>query len=142
VSGSDEAAITALLHEYADAALAVDGARWSSLWTEECLWVLGPDRVLRGRNAVLEAWRASISKYSTVVQLYLSSYAIVDGDAATGRAYLQEVSETMEGARLIMAGYYDDAYSRTPDGWRFTQRKLTKLYFGPPDLSGPLGQLS
>ena len=35
-----------------------------------------------------------------------------------------------------MAGHYDDTYRRTPDGWRFTSRQLTKYYAGPPDLTG------
>jgi hypothetical protein len=36
----------------------------------------------------------------------------------------------------VMAGHYDDTHRRTPDGWRFTSRRLTKYYAGPPDLMG------
>ena len=41
-----------------------------------------------------------------------------------------------DGTRQVLAGHYDDTYRRTPEGWRFTSRRLTKYYAGPPDLLG------
>ena len=42
----------------------------------------------------------------------------------------------------MLAGHYDDTYRRTPEGWRFTSRHLTKYYQGPPDLLGEFFDVS
>ena len=136
MSQRDADAITRLLHGYADAVLARDGVWWGSLWTEDGRWDLGPDRVIEGRAAIVEHWQGSVDTYTRVVQLYLSNSATVDGDEASGRAYFVELNVPVDGDRRALAGYYDDTYRRTHDGWRFASRTLGRLYSGPTDLSG------
>jgi uncharacterized protein (TIGR02246 family) len=133
---SDHDAIRKLLHDYGDAVLARDEAAWGATWTHDAVWVLGPDRQIAGRDAIVEHWRASIGNYRHVVQLYQSSTAAVDGDDAAGRAYLVELNVPVEGDRRILVGWYDDRYRRTDEGWRFSSRALVKLYAGATDLSG------
>ncbi len=36
----------------------------------------------------------------------------------------------------MLVGWYDDAYRRTADGWRFSAPRPRRLYAGAPDLSG------
>jgi hypothetical protein len=98
--------------------------------------VLDDHRNVVGRDAIVDMWRASVAKYAHVVQLYLACTFDVDGDAATGRCELQEFNVVADGSRRVFAGHYDDTYRRTPEGWRFTSRRLTKYYQGPPDLMG------
>ena len=62
--------------------------------------------------------------------------ADVDGDDAEGRAYLVELNVTADGERVVLVGWYDDSYRRTPNGWRYASRSLQQLYRGAPDLSG------
>ena len=57
---SDESALIALSLEYADAVRARDVERWAATWTEDARWVLGPDREVAGREAIVELWRTSI----------------------------------------------------------------------------------
>ena len=85
MSERDADAIRRLLHAYGDAVLARDADAWGELWTEDGVWELGPGRVIEGREAIVEHWRTSIANYRHVVQLYLSSTATIDGDAAAGR---------------------------------------------------------
>lgn len=132
----DADAIRQLLHAYGDAVLAVDHVAWGQLWTDDSRWELGPDRVLEGRHAIVDHWRDAMRAYRRVVQLYLSNTATIDGDDAEGRAYLVELNVTAGGDRVMLVGWYDDTYRRTPDGWRFTARSLERLYRGPADLSG------
>lgn len=136
MSGSDEAALLALSLEYADAVRARDLERWAATWTADARWVLGEGRDVVGRDAIVELWTASMAKYSHVVQMYLGCTYDVDGDAATGRCEFLELNIVADGSRRALAGHYLDAYRRTPEGWRFTSRKLTKYYQGPPDLTG------
>ncbi len=100
------------------------------------MWELGAGRVIEGRAAIVDHWRTSIANYRHVVQLYLSSTATIDGDAATGRAYLVELNVPVDGDRRVLAALYDDTYRRTAGGWLFSSRSLTRLYAGAPDLSG------
>ena len=112
--------------------LASDEAWWGSLWTEDARWDLGPDRVIDGRNAIVEHWRGSIANYRRVVQLYLSSTATIDGDEASGRAYFVELNVPVEGDRRMLAAYYDDTYRRTSRGLA-----LRQPHVGPPVLRRP-----
>jgi ketosteroid isomerase-like protein len=140
MSRSDESALIALSFEYADAVRARDADRWAATWTTDAHWILGPDREVVGRDAIVELWRTSIAKYTTVVQLYQAATfdigASGDPDVAFGRCTLLELNVVADGTRKILAGHYDDTYRRTPDGWRYTSRQLTTYYTGPPDLLG------
>ena len=136
MSQSDESALLALSLEYADAVRARDEVRWSATWTDDARWVLGEGRDVVGRDALVAMWAASLARYAAVVQIYSGCSFDVDGDTATGRCEFQELNVVADGSRRIMAGRYDDTYRRTPEGWRFTSRRLTKYYQGPPDLTG------
>ncbi len=133
---SDESALIALTLEYADAVRARDVPRWAATWTDDARWVLGPGRDVVGLDAIVDMWSTSIAKYAVVVQLYLACTYDVEGDSATGRCEFQELNVVADGTRRVLAGHYDDTYRRTPEGWRFTSRHLTKYYQGRPDLSG------
>jgi ketosteroid isomerase-like protein len=136
MSTTDESALIALSLEYADAVRARDGARWGATWTDDARWVLGPDRDVVGRDAIVELWTSSMERYTAVVQQYHTAVFDIDGDTATGRIELSELNIKADGGRHVLAGHYLDTYRRTSDGWRFTSRQLTKYYAGPPDLTG------
>ena len=138
----DTDAIRRLLHAYADAVLVRDDAAWGALWIDDGRWELGPNRVIEGREEILAHWRTSLAAYQHVVQLYLSNTVTVDGEDAAGRAYLIELNVPADGPRRVFVGWYDDDYRRTADGWRFSRRALTRLYAGPPDLSGDFKSFS
>lgn len=133
---SDESALIALSLEYADAVRARDATRWADTWTEDARWVLGEGRDVVGRASIVDMWSTSIAKYQAVVQLYHAATFYVDGDTARGRCEFSELNIKADGGRHVLAGHYTDTYRRTPDGWRFTSRQLTRYYAGPPDLTG------
>ena len=133
---TDESALIALSLEYGDAVRARDASRWAATWTDDARWVLQEGREVVGRPAIVEMWSAAMSKYALVVQIYQASTFDIDGDVASGRCQFQELNVVADGSRRILAGHYSDTYRRTADGWRFTSRRLTKYYQGPPDLSG------
>lgn len=134
---TDDSALMRLSFDYADAVRLVDAEAWGATWADDAVWILGPDRRVQGRDAIVELWQRSIAKYAAVVQLYLGASFEVDGDTAAGRVQLLELNEVADGTRKILAGYYRDTYRRTPAGWRFTSRELVQHYNGAPDLSAP-----
>lgn len=127
-----------LLHTYADAVCHDDADQWIGTWTDDGVWVLGPDRDIAGREAIAGVWGQAMAHYQRVLHRYENSTATLDESAGTGRgrAYVTEVLKPIDGPALVMHGYYDDEYRRTDDGWRFSRRALVQLYHGPPDLSG------
>jgi hypothetical protein len=46
----------------------------------------------------------------------------LDGDTATGRAYVAEFGRLRDGGSNMNYSSYHDRYQRTSDGWRFTER--------------------
>jgi hypothetical protein len=64
----------------------------------------------------------------------------VDGDAATGRWYLQDKVIVPEfGFMLEGAAFYEDRYTRTPDGWRVAHtgyRRTFEMTYNLADLPG------
>lgn len=136
MSQADESALVALSLEYADAVRARDAERWAATWTDDARWVLGDGRDVVGRDAIVAMWSTSLAKYSVVVQQYHAATFDIDGDTASGRCEFSELNIKADGGRHVLAGHYSDTYRRTPDGWRFTSRQLTRYYAGPPDLTG------
>lgn len=63
---------------------------------------------------------------------------VVDADTATGVSYLTVYNSTAEpdatGQRPVAppatVGEYADSFRRTPDGWRFQSRVLTRVFRG------------
>ena len=60
---------------------------------------------------------------------------VSDGDQATGRWYVHELSKRPSRSTLTI-GVYHDRYVHEDDAWRFAVRRFDILYTGPPDLSG------
>lgn len=64
----------------------------------------------------------------------------VDGDTATGRWYLHD-KVFVEAFRFMLEGaaFYDDRYTRTPDGWRVSHtgyRRTFEATYNLDDLPG------
>lgn len=60
----------------------------------------------------------------------------LDGDTATGRAYIQEFGRMRDGASHLNYALYHDRYRRTPDGWRFSERVYEIKYVDSSPLAG------
>lgn len=134
---TDHDALVQLNHEYASAVRTGVSASqaWGETWAPDGRWEL-PGRAVEGRDAIVELWCAAMGRYAHVVQMYMSPCFDVEGDAATGRIQLLELTQAADGSRATMAGHYDDEYVRTSNGWRFAARTLAIYYHGAPDLSG------
>jgi len=60
----------------------------------------------------------------------------LDGDTATGRAYMQELARTRDGRQGLNYAIYHDRYQRTPDGWKFAERVYEVRYLDTSPLAG------
>jgi ketosteroid isomerase-like protein len=83
-----------------------------------------------GRAALLAGFREMLTAGSTFLPFVQQHVVDLDGDAARGTCYIDLRAE-VNGESMIGAGWYDDRYVRTPDGWRFRSRKITLRFFAP-----------
>ena len=60
----------------------------------------------------------------------------LDGDTASGRAYLCELIHLHDGSSELNYAIYPDRYQRTSDGWKYTERVYEVRYLGTTPLTG------
>jgi ketosteroid isomerase-like protein len=134
---ADRVEIEALRGEFTDAAMMRDYDRVASLFT--------PDAVLRMPNIPVElagadqirAWGRAVPDFvDFLVQTTHPGAIQLDGDTASGRAYMQELIRTRDGRSELNYAIYHDRYQRTRDGWKFTERVYEIRYFDHSPLAG------
>ena len=134
---ADHVEIEALRGEFTDAAMMCDYDRLALLFT--------PDGALRmpdvpvelvGREQIL-AWR---DRREALVDYFVQTThpgtIQLDGDTASGRAYLHEVIRLRDGSSHLNYAIYHDRYQRTGDGWKFAERVYEIRYLDTTPLAG------
>ena len=134
---ADRVEIDALRGEFTDAAMMRDYDRIASLFT--------PDGALRMPNVPVDlvgreeirAWGDRVPTFvDYLVQTTHPGMIRLDGDTASGRAYLQELIRTRDGHSELNFAIYHDRYRRTGDGWKFTERVYEIRYRDTTPLGG------
>lgn len=120
---ADRVEIEALRAEYTDAAMTRDYDRLAGLFADDGALRMPDVPVdLVGREAI-RGWGERVP---TVVELFVQTthpgVIALDGDRATGRAYVHEVIRLRDGGAHLNYAVYHDRYRRTGEGWRFTER--------------------
>jgi hypothetical protein len=91
---------------------------------------------LVGREQIL-AWR---DRREALVDYFLQTThpgtIQLDGDTASGRAYLHELIRLRDGSSHLNYAIYHDRYQRTGDGWKFTERVYEIRYLDTTALTG------
>lgn len=85
---------------------------------------------IRGRAALHAGFREMLTAGSVFLPFVQQHVVDLAGDQASGTCYV-DLRGVVDGKSMIGAGWYDDRYVRTPDGWRFLSRKITLRFFVP-----------
>ena len=134
---ADRVEIEALRGEYTDAVMMRDYDRVALLFT--------PDGALRMPNVPVDlvgldqirAWGDRVPAFvDYLVQTTHPGIIRLDGDTASGRAYLQELIRLRDGSSHLNYAIYHDRYRRTADGWRFAERVYEIRYLDHSPLAG------
>jgi ketosteroid isomerase-like protein len=134
---ADRVEIEALRGEFTDAAMMRDYDRLASLFT--------PDGALRMPNVPAElvgreqirAWGDRVPEIvDFLVQNTHPGMIRLDGDTASGRAYMHEIGRARDGRSELNYAIYHDRYQRTDDGWKFTERVYQVRYADTTPLTG------
>jgi len=133
----DRVEIEALRGDYTDAVMMRDYDRVALLFT--------PDGALRMPNVPVDlvglekirAWGDRVPAFvDYLVQTTHPGIIRLDGDTASGRAYLQELIRLRDGSSQLNYAIYHDRYRRTADGWKFTERVYEIRYLDHSPLAG------
>ncbi|MFI9833701.1 nuclear transport factor 2 family protein [Streptomyces sp. NPDC051913] len=134
---ADRVEIEALRGEFTDGVMMRDYDRVATLFTD--------DGVLRMPNIPIElegpeeirAWGRRVPKVvDFLVQNTHPGLIVLDGDTASGRAYMSEVGRGFDGRGGLNYAIYHDRYQRTGDGWKFTERRYEVRYEDSSPLAG------
>ncbi|GGV42705.1 nuclear transport factor 2 family protein [Streptomyces spectabilis] len=134
---ADRVEIEALRGEFTDAAMMRDRPRLASLFT--------PDGALRmpnipveqvGREEIRAGGELLQSQWDFFVQTTHPGTIQLDGDTATGRAYIQELGRALDGRQGLNYAVYHDRYQRTAEGWKFAERVYEVRYLDTSPLAG------
>lgn len=134
---ADRVEIEALRGEFTDAVMMNDHDRLASLFIH--------DGAIRIPYANIEAAgpqeiRAMGERREALADLFVQTThpgtIELDGDTASGRAYLSELIRTRDGYSQLNYALYHDRYQRTPDGWKFAERVYEIRYLDTSPLEG------
>jgi ketosteroid isomerase-like protein len=134
---ADRVEIEALRGEFTDAVMMRDYDRVASLFT--------PGGVLRMPNVPVDlagpeeirVWGGrALAMWDYFVQNTHPGTIQLDGDTASGRAYIQELIRLRNGHSEVNYAIYHDRYRRTGDGWKFTERVYEIRYLDTSPLAG------
>ena len=138
---ADRVEIEALRGEFTDAVMMRDYDRVASLFT--------PDGALRMPNVPVElagreeirAWgNRALAMWDYFLQNTHPGTIQLNGDTATGRAYIHELARALDGRQGVNYAIYHDRYQRTPDGWKFAERVYEVRYLDDSPLAGSAPQ--
>ena len=134
---ADRVEIEALRGEFTDAAMMRDRARLASLFTPDgALRMPNIPAELVGRGEIRAGGERLQAQWEFFVQTTHPGAIRLDGDTATGRAYMQELVRARDGRSEVNYAIYHDRYQRTGDGWKFTERVYEMRYLDTTPLTG------
>jgi ketosteroid isomerase-like protein len=130
--------IEALRGEFTDATMDRDYDRLASLFAHDAVLRIPAVNVeFVGREEV----RAGLERlgeglWDYLVQTTHPGTIQLEGDTASGRAYVQSFGQMRDGNSHLNYPAYHDRYRRTPHGWKFTERINEIRYVDTTPLAG------
>ncbi|MEO3802013.1 nuclear transport factor 2 family protein [Nonomuraea sp. B1E8] len=134
---ADRVEIEALRGEFTDGTMMRDYDHIASLFTPDgALRMPNIPAELIGQEAIRAYGRNVPEFVEFLVQNTHPGTIQINGDTATGRAYISEIGRAFDGRSSMMYAIYHDRYQRTPDGWKFAERLYEVRYEDISPLTG------
>ena len=134
---ADRFEIEALRGEFNDAVMMRDYDRLASLFTEDgAVRMPHINEEAVGRGEIRSGIERLQGMWEYFVQTTHPGTIRVEGDAASGRAYVSELGRVRDGGSHLNHAVYHDCYRRTPDGWKFAERVYEVRYVDAGPLAG------
>jgi ketosteroid isomerase-like protein len=134
---ADRVEIEALCGEFTDAVMMRHYDRVASLFTPDGVWRMPKIPVELVGWEEIRAWGERVpALVDYLVQTTHPGTIQLDGDTASGRAYICELIRLRDGSSELNYAVYHDRYRRTPGGWKFTERSYEVRYLDATPLAG------
>lgn len=102
-------------------------SRAPEIYTEDALVVWSTAGMARGHQQIIELFQ-TLPKQADFVKHFVSNHIVdVDGDEATGLAYV-DARYAANGESSLIAGKYEERYRRTSAGWRISETILDTYF--------------
>jgi ketosteroid isomerase-like protein len=88
--------------------------------------------IIQGHEALREFYKLILPMHEYSQHLSGTHRIDIEGDSAKGTSYYLMQGAIMGAGPISAAGYFEDQYVRTADGWRFSSRRGVPLI--PPNL--------
>lgn len=121
----DREQIRAAMAVYARSADIYEPEQQASVFVEDCRVSYHPDRWMLGRAALIESLYVALARYSrTSHHIGTVEIDFTGPDDADAQSTVLAWHRRLDGSEWTMHGRYVDRWTRTPDGWRMTERQL------------------
>jgi ketosteroid isomerase-like protein len=102
-------------------------SRAPEIYTDDALVVWSSAGTARGHKQIIELFH-TLPKQADFVKHFVSNHIVdVDGDEATGLAYV-DARYAAKGQSSLIAGKYEERYRRTEAGWRISETILDTYF--------------
>jgi len=127
-SFEDRLAIRELLETYACAVTMGDASLLGSVWMEDGIWSLSPERGLQaqGRDAILAKWNSAMAPITRMVFTTMLGSLQIDGNTAHCVSFTTETFDN-EGVRHHNLGCYHDVVVKHETRWLFASRTFRSI---------------
>ena len=123
----DKHAIEELIARYNQSLDGGNYTQWVACWADDAV-LDGIGKLLTGKaqiQAFADQYESTTrSRINGLKHYTINILSIVTGDKATSSSYLQLVSTTDKGVKIIFTGRYEDDLKRVNGQWQFARRKL------------------
>jgi len=124
----DRLAIQELNAAYGDHVSAREVESWAALWAEDAVWEHPVFGHKQGRAAIREVYEGVLKVRPTIVFMGSLGNVTAEGDSASGRYWVNEITVDNEGVTRRTAGLYEDEYVRREGRWLFGRRRYQYLH--------------
>jgi ketosteroid isomerase-like protein len=138
---ADRVEIEALRGEFTDAVMMRDYDRLAALFTRDGAVRMPHINAQAGSREEIRAAAARLQGlWVYFVQTTHPGIIRLEGDTASGRAYISEFGLLHDGSSHLNYAVYHDRYRRTQDGWKFSERVYEIKYLDTTPLPGSAPQ--
>ena len=124
----DRADIADALLRYATGIDRRDWTLFRSIFTDDCELDYGEIGAWKGADAVTEFMQQAHALAGHTMHRLTNQVITVDGDSAQARTYVDALIMLADNnSGVNAAGFYDDEFVRTEQGWQIARRRFTQV---------------
>ena len=128
LSGADIAEIQQLYARYNQGWDFRDVDLYLSAYTDDAVFTTGAGEAYAGKKAIKDYLTAGFAKGVSADVTHNNTSVLITptAEGARGRAYWMTVNVLAQPPAFAGAGYYEDTFVKTANGWRMKSRKSTR----------------